>query len=147
MKYIGIDYGTKNIGLSVSDDNGTMAFPLATIDAARDAVSKVAALIKEKGAGEIVLGESRNFSGERNPVMEDIEQFKKDLGNLTGLPVHYEREFFTSALAARQFAPEEKSRKASPSQDTLDASAAALILQSYLDRIKATPSKAKESPL
>jgi len=147
MKYLGIDYGTKNIGLAISDDNGTVAFPLATIDAGRDAVSKVAALIKEKGAGEIVMGESRNFEGEQNPVMEDIEQFKKDIGELTGLPVHYEREFFTSALAARQFAPEEKSRKANPNQDALDASAAALILQSFLDRIKATPSKAKESPL
>jgi len=134
MKYIGIDYGTKNIGVAVSDDNGTMAFPLATVNAGRDAISKVASLIKEKNAGEIVIGESRNFSGEKNEIMEDIEQFKKDIGELTGLPVHYEREFFTSALAARQFAPEEKSRKANPSQDALDASAAALILQSYLDK-------------
>ncbi len=130
--------------MAVSDDNGTVAFPLATVDAGRDAISKVAALIKEKGAGAIVVGESRNFSGEKNEVMEDIEQFKKDIGELTGLPVHYEREFFTSAMAARQFAPEEKSpsdvgrprasRKANPSQDALDASAAALILQSYLDK-------------
>jgi RNase H-fold protein (predicted Holliday junction resolvase) len=52
------------------------------------------------------------------------------------LPVEYEREFFTSSLAARQFAPEAKSRKANPSQDKLDASAAALILQSYLDKRK-----------
>ena len=135
MKYIGIDYGTKNIGVAVSDDNGTVAFPLTTVDAGRDAISKVASLIKEKGTQEIVIGGSRNFSGERNEIMEDIEQFKKDIGELTGLPVHYEREFFTSALAARQFSPEEKSRKANPSQDKLDASAAALILQSYLDRM------------
>ncbi len=136
MKYIGIDYGTKNIGLAVSDDSGLVAFPLTTIDAGRDAISKTAALIKENGAGAVVLGESRNFSGEKNEIMEDIEQFKKDIAELTGLPVYYEREFFTSALAARQFAPEEKSRKQNPSQDKLDASAAALILQSYLDRAK-----------
>lgn len=135
MRHIGIDYGTKNIGLAVSDDNGTVAFPLTTIDAGRGAISAVAALIKEKGAGAIVMGESRNFSGEKNEIMEDIEQFKKDIGELSGLPVHYEREFFTSALAARQFAPEEGSRKVNPSQDALDASAAALILQSYLDRM------------
>ena len=146
MKYIGIDYGTKNIGLAVSDDNGSVSFPLTTIEAGPVALSAVAALIKENAAGEVVIGESRDFSGEKNEVMEDIEQFKKDIGELTGVPVHYEREFFTSALAARQFAPEEKSRKANPNQDTLDASAAALILQSFLDRIKATPSKAKESP-
>ncbi len=138
MKYIGIDYGTKNIGLAVSDEGGTVAFPLTTVDAGRDALSQVAALIKQNAAELVVLGESRNFAGEKNEVMEDIEQFKKDIAELSGLPVHYEREFFTSALAARQFAPEEKSRKANPSQDKLDASAAALILQSYLDRIKAT---------
>ena len=82
------------------------------------------------------MGESRNFAGEKNEVMEDIEQFKQDIGELAGVSVHYEREFFTSAMAARQFAPEEGSRKANPSQEKLDASAAALILQSYLDRLK-----------
>ena len=135
MKYIGIDYGTKNIGIAVSDENGSVAFPHSTVKAGPHALQEVVDIVKAQGAGEIVIGESRNFAGERNPVMEDIEQFKKDIGELTGLPVHYEREFFTSALAARQFAPEEKSRKANPNQDTLDASAAALILQSYLDRM------------
>ena len=136
MKYLGIDYGTKNIGVAVSDDNGSVAFPHSVVPAGRDAISKIAALAKEVGAGAVVMGESRNFAGEKNEVMEDIEQFKNDIGELAGVPVHYELEFFTSALAARQFAPEEGSRKANPSQDKLDASAAALILQSYLDRLK-----------
>lgn len=134
MKYIGIDYGTKKIGVAVSDDGGTIAFPHSVVPAGKDALSVIAALIKESGAGEVVLGESRNFAGEQNEVMEDIEQFKKDVEELAGVPVRYEREFFTSALAARQFTPEEKSRKQNPSQDKLDAAAAALILQSYLDR-------------
>ncbi len=136
MKYIGIDYGTKKIGVAVSDDNGTVAFPLTVVPAGRDAVAHVAALIKENHADEIVIGESRNLAGEKNEVMVDIEQFKKEIGVVTGLPTHFEREFFTSALAARQFAPDEKSRKANPSQEKLDASAAALILQSFLDKIK-----------
>ncbi len=136
MKYIGIDYGTKKIGIALSDEGGSIAFPHSVIASGRDALSAVAALITANAVGAGVIGESRNFSGEKNEVMEDIEQFKKDLQELTGLPVEYEREFFTSAMAARQFAPEEKSRKANPNQDTLDASAAALILQSYLDRNK-----------
>lgn len=146
MKYIGIDYGTKRIGVAVSDDTGSIAFPHSVVTAGPGALSAVAALIKDTAAGEAVMGESRNFAGEKNEVMEDIEQFKKDLYELSGVPVHYEREFFTSALAARQFAPEEKSpsdvgrprasRKQNPSHDGLDASAAALILQSYLDRTK-----------
>ena len=136
MKYIGIDYGTKKIGIALSDETGSIAFPHSVIPAGREALSAVAALITANAVGAAVIGESRDFSGEKNEVMEDIEQFKKDLQKLTTLPVEYEREFFTSAMAARQFAPEEKSRKANPNQDTLDASAAALILQSYLDRNK-----------
>jgi RNase H-fold protein (predicted Holliday junction resolvase) len=65
--------------------------------------------------------------------MEDIEQFTKDIAELTGLGVEYEPEFFSSAAAAHQFTPD-GSRKQNPSQEKLDASAAALILQSYLDR-------------
>lgn len=136
MKYLGIDYGTKRIGVAVSDDTGSLAFPLATVKAGPQALSEVAALAKDNGAQALVIGESRDNAGKPNEVMEDIEQFAKDIGELTGLPVEYEREFFTSTMAARQFAPEQKSRKANPSHATLDASAAALILQSYLDRNK-----------
>lgn len=134
MRYLGLDYGTKRIGVAVSDDTATLAFPLAVIPANQEAVSAVAALAKKERAEKIILGESRDFAGAANDVMEDIEQFKKDIEELSGLPCEYEREFFTSVQAARQFAPDKKSRKANPSHDTLDASAAALILQSYLDK-------------
>lgn len=136
MKYLGIDYGTRRIGVAVSDDTGSLAFPLTTVEAGQGALSRVAELAKENGAQQIIVGESVGNQGQANAVMENIEQFKKDLEELSGLPVAYEREFFTSALAARQFAPEEGSRKANPSHANLDASAAALILQSYLDRTK-----------
>jgi putative Holliday junction resolvase len=136
VKYLGIDYGTKKIGVAVSDDTGSLAFPLTTVKSGREALNAIAALAKGNAAGTVVVGESRNFKGEPNEVMEDIGQFKKDLAELTGLPVEFEREFFTSAQAARQFAPD-GSRKEMPSQEKLDASAAALILQGYLDRIKA----------
>lgn len=133
MKYLGIDYGTKNIGLALSDDGGTLAFPLSVIAAGPKALAEAAALAREKKVQVIVIGESRDFKGEKNAIMEDVEEFKADLAELTGLPVMYELEFFTSAAAAHQFAPD-GSRKKNPSAENLDASAAALILQSYLDR-------------
>ena len=135
MKYLGIDYGTKRIGVAVSDETGSLAFPLTTIHAGDAALGEIIMIINKHEVEEIVLGESRDLEGKKNIVMKDIEQFKKDLAGLAQLPVRYEPEFFTSALAARQFAPEAKSRKDAPSQDKLDAAAAALILQSYLDRI------------
>lgn len=142
MRYLGIDYGTKRIGVAVSDETGSIAFPLGTVDSGPKALSEVVMLIKENGAQKIIIGESRDNRGAPNEVQEDIEQFKKDITELTGLPTEYEREFFSSTQAARQFAPDSlsadgrRSRKENPSQAKLDASAAALILQSFLDKIK-----------
>ncbi len=151
MKHLGIDYGTKRIGLALSDDTGSLAFPHAVIPAGQGALSAIDEIVKKEGVGRIVVGESRDLSGKANPVMEDIAQFKKDLEDLSGLPVEYEREFFTSALAARQFKDHTQPRRRAnmrgsgsrperrgknPSHDTLDASAAALILQGYLDKHK-----------
>jgi putative Holliday junction resolvase len=135
MKYLGLDYGTKRIGVAVSDDTGSIAFPLVVVEAGPKALEEVANIARVNYVEMIVLGESLNYKNERNPVMEDIEQFKTDIAELTGLLVEYQREFMTSQEAARQFAPD-GSRKKNPSQEKLDAAAAALILQSYLDKTK-----------
>lgn len=124
MKLLGIDYGTKRIGIAVSDDGGRMAFPLTTVLAGPKALAEVGDLIKKNNVEGIVIGESRNFKNEPNVVQEDIDRFKKDIEELTKLPVHYQLEFMTSAQAAR----EGESKQ-------LDASAAALILQQYIDMI------------
>jgi len=145
MKHLGIDYGTKRIGVAVSDDTGSVAFPLTTVVAGREALEQVAALVREHVAEKIVIGESKNFKNEPNLVMEDIEQFKKDIAELTQLPVVYEPELFSSAQAARQHEDRTQPRRPASgagvptkaSGDKLDAAAAALILQSYLDRHRA----------
>jgi putative holliday junction resolvase len=135
MRYLGIDYGTKRIGVAVSDKEGSLAFPLGTVQVGPRALSEIASLAKENGVGAVVVGDSKDFLDQPNPVMEDIGQFKKDIAELTGLPVVSEAEFFSSAAAARQFTPD-GSRKKNPAHVDLDASAAALILQNYLDRIR-----------
>lgn len=132
MKLLGIDYGTKRIGIAVSDDTGTLAFPHSTIQASSEALQTITKLALELGVEKIIVGESRNLENKPNKVMEDIDLFKTDLAELTNLPVLYELEFFSSVAAARQFAPD-GSRKKNPSHDKLDASAAAIILQSYID--------------
>jgi putative holliday junction resolvase len=134
MKYLGIDYGTKRIGIATSDDEGRVAFPLTVVDAGPEALSQIVELAKKNNVQKVVIGESQTLGGEANAVQEDIGQFKKDIAELSGLPVEYEREFFTSSLAARQFTPD-GSRKENPEHKNLDASAAALLLQSYLDKM------------
>lgn len=122
MKYLGIDYGTKRIGVAVSDDEGRVAFPLEVVAAGPEALARVDALIKKNRVQTVVMGESRDFSGAPNALMEDIEQFKADLAEVSSVPVVFEPEFMTSAQADRSGGD--------------DRSAAALILQSYLDRKK-----------
>ena len=124
MKYLGIDYGSKRVGVAVSDGDGRIAFAKAVLVQDKTLVGTLAALAKSEGAGEIVIGESREYKGAENPIMEKLSSFRKALADATGLPTHLEPEFMTSAAA------EHIQGKTAMH----DASAAALILQSYLDK-------------
>ena len=122
MRYLGIDYGTKRVGVALSDEAGEFALPFSVLPNNRNLLAALAAICREKDVSMIVLGESKNFAGEDNPLQEKINQFKKVLEQATGLPIELEPEFFTSAEAARL-----QSKNVE-----LDASAAALILKSFL---------------
>lgn len=137
VKHIGVDFGTKRVGLALSDESGTLAFPHRVI-ATEGAAEAIAELARAEGAHDVVLGESLDFSGNQNPVMKYIERFREELVSF-GLRVIYQPESMTSAQAARN--PKgERALPASPAPQTkrepVDAAAAAIILQTYLDRNK-----------
>lgn len=146
MRYLGIDYGTKRIGIALSDEKRKMAFAHSVI--ANIGAEKVLAEIKKICAGNIVekiiLGKSLNYKGDPNPIMDKIELFKTALEKKTGLPVVYQNETLTSAEARRPLSGERKrpptlSKRKAPEKEKqakgkVDAAAAALILQSHLDR-------------
>ncbi len=123
MKYLGIDYGTKRIGIAVSDDGGSFAFPKAVIENAQ-ALESIALLCKEEGVGAIVIGESVASNGETNDLMKAVNNFKEKLAAATNLPIFFEREDYSSVEAHRY-------QTAAGSRDD---SAAAIILQRYLDK-------------
>ncbi|MDB5190435.1 MAG: methionyl-tRNA synthetase/methionyl-tRNA synthetase C-terminal region/beta chain [Parcubacteria group bacterium] len=134
MKYIGIDYGTKKTGVAFSDDAGQMGFPHGTLITTPRLPEELAALIKEKGAEAIVMGESRNFSGNDNPVAEDARKLGDELAKLAGIPVHFEPETYTTQEARRY--PDGSRMEGSPD---VDASAAALILTGFFEREASKP--------
>lgn len=136
MRYLGIDYGTKKVGLAVSDEAGTMGFP-RTVVPTTEAQARVLELIKSEGIGAIVMGESLDFAGRENPVAAEARAFAERLSAETGLPIAFEPEALTSAEARRTQMREPKSRKP-VSREAVDASAAALILTSYLSRPRPT---------
>lgn len=127
MKLLGIDFGRKRVGIAVSDEEQKIAFPKAVYPNDKKLINRIADYCAENSVGGIVLGESRNFKGEDNPVMKDILKFKKKFEEATNLSVFMEPEFMTSSEA-------EKMRAEGDDKEMLDASAAAVILQSYLDK-------------
>ncbi len=133
MRYLGIDYGSKRVGLALSDEGATMGFPHDIIPNTPELLDTLTALIVKENVGAVVVGESKNLHGEDNPIARAAYTLGEELTERTGLPVVFESEVFTSALARRPPHKEQKSR--SPKQPALvDAQAAALILTSYLSR-------------
>lgn len=140
-RYMGIDFGTKRIGVAISDENGTLSFPKEIVLNDVDAMKRLGAIIKEEGVSEIVVGESVDFSGRLNVLSERIEIFILELTEKFGLPVHKQKEFLTSVEARKQgggksdLSPSQAhSKLKDKKRGNVDASAAALILQRYLDR-------------
>jgi putative transcription antitermination factor YqgF len=131
MRYLGIDYGTKKVGLALSDEAGAMGFPHAVFTTTSTLADDLIELIKEREVGAIVIGESRNFSGAPNRVDEDVRKLADTLAGRTGLPIHFEPETYTTQ-EARRF-PDGTRMPGSPD---VDASAAALILTSFLEHHK-----------
>ncbi len=129
MRYMGIDYGSKRVGIAISDEAGEFAMPLIVLsNAKKDAlamIKEISDIAKKNNVSEIVIGESKNYKGEANAIMSESLNLKKDL-EAAGFTVHLEPEFMTSANAERF----------QGKHDMLDASAAALILQSFLDKLK-----------
>lgn len=136
MRHLGIDYGTRKLGLALSDEAGTMGFPHAIVANTPTLVDDLCALVSRENIGGIVIGESRDLSGADNHIVPAAHALGDELARRTGVPVAYESEIYTSAEARRQHTKETKSRATKEMPD-VDDSAAALILTSYLTRIRA----------
>jgi putative Holliday junction resolvase len=125
-RVLGVDFGTKRIGLALSDENRGMAFPLQVVENNKNAISIISKIIKEKEVNLVVIGESKDFKMKDNLIMEAIRVFEKLLFIETGMEIDYEPEFLTSHQA----------HHVQGKTKMLDASAATIILQSYLDRTR-----------
>ncbi len=125
-RLMGIDYGSKRVGISLSDESHTIAMPKATFPNDRNLFGSIKTLCKGHDVEAIVIGESKDYKGNDNPIMKDITFFKGELERELHLPVYLQPEYMTSHEAART----------QDDKTLLDVSAAALILQSYLDKKK-----------
>ncbi len=127
MRYLGIDFGEKRVGIAISDEDGKIAFPSVVLVNDSSLMKNIVDLCMKNGIEMVVMGESRDYKGQINTIMWKIQGFKKQLETI-GFKVVFEPEFMTSVQAS-QITGENK---------MLDASAAAIILQSYLNKINST---------
>lgn len=141
MRFLGIDYGTKRVGLAISDEKGVIAFPKEIILNDAKIFGKIEKILQNDSVGGIVVGESVNFGGEPNMLSVRIEIFIKELKKRHSLPIYKEKEFLTT-IEARKGVNHKgdaniggaHSKVKKTKTEKVDASAAALILQRYLDR-------------
>ncbi len=147
MRLLGIDYGTKRIGIALSDEDRVFALPFSVIEncpskkCAEKAVKSIKKICDKNNVGKIVLGKSVDYKGRPNPVMKKISLFKDFLEKEIGLPVVYQSEVLTTKESLRppgRIGPRGKvsGKRAGWEIPKNDAAAAALILRSFIEAEK-----------
>ena len=133
MRILGIDYGDARTGLSISDPSGFLAGSPSVIHEWNydKLVDKLVSFVQENRIEEIVLGWPKNMDGTAGPRAEKCEALAETLRERTGLPVTLWDERRTT-VAAHDILPQ-TGKKAKKHRQTVDAVAASLILQGYLD--------------
>ncbi len=124
MRYLGIDYGTKRVGVAVSDEGAVMAFPYAILENSKGLVGEIKTICAHEDVETIVIGESVDYKGAPNLIKKEVDRFIAELRLVLNIPIIEEREFLSTQQA--RFYQTKRKR--------VDDSAAAIILQSYLDR-------------
>ena len=144
VRVLGIDFGQRRIGLALSDATATLARPWKTVDAGRTpqaSAEVVAGIVRALRAGDdqdardleiIVVGVPKRLNGQDTDQTAAAREFAGAIGAVTALSVHMQDERLSSHEADRLLAEQERDWR--KRKKKLDAAAAAVILQDYLDQ-------------
>ena len=122
-RVMGIDYGSKRVGIAVTDEDGRVAFPKAVIPNDRYLLSTLKEMIEGDSIVEVVLGESKDNAGNDNSVARSARALALQLEADTGVTIHFEPEFWSSQEV-----------RTHTGASRVDAEAAAVILNSFLTK-------------
>lgn len=124
---MGIDYGGRRIGVAYSDEAGHMAFPVRTIEyrARAGAIAELKKICAD-GIRAVVIGLPVGLDGKETSETAEVRRFAAELAQAIAPPIYFENEMLTSRMAYG----------AGMRGNDIDASSAAIILQSYLDKNK-----------
>ena len=135
MRILAIDHGTKRMGVAISDQLGMIAQPLEFIPAEPFAefLNRLKEILHDKQVESIVVGMPRNMDGSYGPAALKVQEFVAVLKDAVAIPIKTLDERLTSVQAHR-FLTEAEVR-GRQRKDKVDKSAAAILLQSYLDSL------------
>lgn len=133
MRILALDHGTKRIGLAVSDELGIIALPLEFVPAEPfvQFLARLRQVIAEKNVEQLLVGMPRNMDGSYGPAAEKVREFVAALKETVTIPIKLWDERLTSAQANR-FLIQANVRR-DKRKEKVDQTAAAILLQSYLD--------------
>ena len=126
MRILGIDYGTRRIGLAIGDVEHGIAFPREVIQNDEHVLERIQSILEKERVEEIVIGRPEKLTGKQSDLLPEITEFIQRLGQASGLIFHLENEVFSTKAVYQ----------GSTKRERIDAASAALILQGYLDRIR-----------
>jgi putative Holliday junction resolvase len=133
-RYLGLDIGSRRIGVAVSDELGVTAHPVLTLvrrSIRREDLRSIARLCRRFGVVGIVVGNPVHLSGESSPQAAKNQAFAAELGELTGLPIHLWDERLTTHEAHQILYKAGHARQ--QHRQVVDQVAATLILQSFIE--------------
>jgi putative holliday junction resolvase len=130
-RLLGLDIGGRRIGVAISDEMGTIASPIAMIERSADVAADLRALAARYGATRLIAGLPVGMSGREGPQAGEVRAYTDALAADVGLPVEYWDERLSTSIAEKHLIAS-GTRRARRKQQ-VDAVAAAVILQGYLD--------------
>ena len=133
-RVLAIDWGTKRIGIAISDTGGTLASPYSTLTNQQgNIIKQIQKIIEREEIRELVVGLPLNMDGTAGRSVELVTKFGEEL-KMLGLPIHFVDGRLSSFSAERML--REIGRKPSRKKELVDRAAAAVVLQEFLDSRK-----------
>ncbi|WP_025209057.1 Holliday junction resolvase RuvX [Hippea sp. KM1] len=135
MRVLGIDYGTKKIGIAISDQTNTIALPHGVIDADEECFSKIEEIVRENNITRIVVGMPITLKGEKGKRALETEGFIEELSNRIGGVEIIEWDERMSTRFSERILNKANIKGRKNKKKVIDKIAATFILQGYLDSL------------
>ncbi|MCX6135629.1 MAG: Holliday junction resolvase RuvX [Ignavibacteriales bacterium] len=136
-RIMGIDFGTTRIGLSLSDPLQIIAVPFKTLDNKLGVIDRICETIQQEEVGLVVVGMPLNLKGEKGKKAVEVEKFVEEVRKGTSIEIiHWDERFTTSIAHQTLLTMGTKREDRRTNKGRVDAMAAAILLQGFLDSRK-----------